>query len=372
MTSSYYHHEKYRSEYSMDIAVACDITPSCIRAVFYDRSLSRRVARSVSVFAGVTAENAAAELVKFVFIAMREHGIPSSAITSIGCCAPIDIASAVEEELSPTDMFLRPDVEITVLPFVSAYADGRFAATLVTVPMQDGTFIADFGSTLNMAYYTGGKLEIASFVLAGAFDGSAFEDGIPCEFGAIDELSCEDNSTICYTVSGDQDSCGVAASAALDGVKIMLDRGIIDEDGIMTDRDLFYIGEDYYISQKDVRAVQSDKAKAAAAISCFLRRYAPPTEVFLTGDVTANRGVQRLAELGIMSSELVEKAHFSPIFAEQGVIICLSDSSKYEALNKLINAAADVSNDILDGFDDLYITNLSFSVILSEKSQKTT
>ncbi len=360
MTSSYYHHEKYRSEYSMDIAVACDITPSCIRAVFYDRSLARRVARSVYVIADITAENAAAELAKLIFIAMREHGIPSSAITAIGCCAPIDISTAIEEELSPTDMFLRPDVEITVLPFVSAYADGRFAAMLATVPMSEGTFIADFGSTLNLAYYTGGKLEIASFALAGAFDGSAFEDGIACEFGAIDEVSGEDNGTICYIVSGDQDSCGIAASAALDGVKIMIDRGILDEDGIMTDRDLFYIGEDFYITQKDVRAVQSDKARAAAAIECFLKRYPAPVEVFLTGDVTVNNGVQRLADLGVLPAELAKKAHSSPVSAEQGVIMYLSESGKTDALNGLISAAADVSADILDGFDDLYITNLSF------------
>lgn len=360
MKSSYYHHEKYRSEYSMDVVVACDITPSCIRAVFYDRSLSRRVARSVSVFAGITAENAAAELAKLIFMSMREHGIPSSAITAIGCCAPIDISTAIEEELSPTDMFLRPDVEITVLPFVSAYADGRFAAMLATVPMSEGTFVADFGSTLNLAYYTGGKLEIASFSLTGAFDGSAFEDGIPWEFGAIDEVSGEEDGTICYIVSGDKDSCGIAASAAMDGIRIMIDRGILDEDGIMTDRDLFYLGEDFYITQKDVRAVQSDKAKAAAAIACFLKRYSAPTDVYLSGDVTANRGVKRLSELGVIPSEFADKAHFSPVSAEQGVIMYLSESGRSDAVDGLINAAAEVSADILDGFDDLYITNLSF------------
>ncbi len=360
MTSSYLHHEKYRSEYSMDIAIACDITPTCIRAVFYDIQLSRRVARSVNVFAGITAENAAAELAKLIFISMREYAIPASAVTRIGVCAPMDISAAIEEELSPTDMFLRPDVEISVLPFVSAYSDGRFAAMLATVPMREGTFVVQLGSTLNLAYYTGGRAEIASVSLTGAFDGSALSDGIPYEFGAIDEVSRDDSGTICYCVVGDEDSCGVSASAALDGICLMLDDGIIDEDGIMTDRDQLYIGEDYCLLQSDVRAVQSDKAKTAAAIACFLKRYPAPREVFMTGDATACRGIERLTKLGAIPQALADKSHFSPYSAEQGVIMCITDEDRYSELYSLIAAAADVSQEILDGFDDLYITNLSF------------
>lgn len=360
MNSPYTHHDKYRSEYSMDVAIACDVTASCVRIVFYDIALSRRIARSAAVFADINAENAATELAKHIFIAMREYGIPASAITKIGCCAPIDIAMAIEDELSPTDMFLRPDVEISVLPFVSAYAGGRFAAMIATVPPKEGTFVADLGSALNLAYFTEGRFEIATVQLSGAFDGTALSEGIAYEFGAIDEVYRDESGIVCYCVYGDEDSCGVSASAALDGICLMLEKDIIDEDGIMTDRDQFYIGEDHCLLQRDVRAVQTDKAKASAAIQCFLKRYPTPTEVYLTGDVTACKGVECLVQLGILPKELAENAHFSPVSAEQGIIDCLSDEAKLSALDKLISSAADVSNDILDDFDDLYITNLSF------------
>ncbi len=360
MTSSYLHHEKIRSEYSMDIAIACDVTPTCVRLVFYDRQLSRRIARSVAVFAGITAENASAELARLIFMSMREHAIPSSAVTSIGICAPILISAAIEEELSPTDMFLRPDVEISVMPFVSAYADGRFAAMLATVPMTEGTFVAQFGAALNLAYYTGGRAEIASVSLSGAFDASVLSEGIPYEFGAIDEMSRDESGTICYCVVGDENGCGVSASAALDGICLMVDEGILDEDGIMTDRDQLYIGEDHCLLQKDVRAFQTDKARAAAAIACFLKRYPAPVSVYLSGDVTACNGVQKLAKLRVLPQELADKAQFSPFSAEQGIIDCLCDEDLSDALGALITDAADVSQDILADFDDLYITNLSF------------
>ncbi len=361
MKSPYTHHEKYRSEWSMNVAIACDITPACVKIVFYDLSLSRRVSRSVAVHAGITAENAAAELAKHIFMAMREYAIPSSAVTKIGCCAPLHLSAAIEEELSPTDMFLRPDVEITVLPFVSAYSGGRFAAMLATLPMREGTLAIELGSTLNMAYFTEGHLETASVQLAGAFDASALEDGIPCEFGSIDEVYRDESGTVCYCVQGDEDSRGISAVAALDVISMMLDSGIIDEDGTLTDRDMFYIGEDYYITQKDVRAFQQDKAKASAAITCFLNRYPAPSEVYLTGDVTAGKGIEQLKRLGVLTPELAAKAHFSPVSAEQGVISCLEDALKFGMLERLINTAEDVSGEILDGFDDLYITNLSFS-----------
>lgn len=360
MTQPFVHHEKYQNDHSRELVLACEISKNSITAAFYDITLSRMVARTVAFTEDISSDNAASELAKLVFLAMREYGIPAAALRKIGVCGPIYLASAVEEELEPTDMFLRPDTEIVVLPFVSAFADSSFAAFLASAELKDGTLAVQMGKTLNLAYYTGGALKLSSISLAGAFDGSALESGMRGEFGAIDEVSREENGIISYCVNGDSDSIGIAPSAAFDVVRIMLDTGILDEDGIMTDRDMFYIGEDYYISQKDVRAIQSDKARLAAAIRCFIAKFGEPSTVYLTGEVLACNGLKRLAELGSVPEELAGKAKFSRNAAESGMIAVLENDSALEALEQLIASAEDVTDSILPEFDDMYISNLSF------------
>lgn len=360
MTQPFVHHEKYRDEYSRSVVLACEISKNLITVAFYDITMSAMVARSVAFTEDIAPENAAAELSKLVFLAMREYGIPASALQKIGVCAPLHIAAEVEEQLDPTDMFLRPDTDIVVLPFVSAYADSTFAAFLATINFTEGTLAVQLGKTLNLAFCAGGALKLASIPLMGAFDGSALESGMRCEFGAIDEVSREDNGTVSYCVTGDCDSMGIAPSAAFDVVGIMLERGILDEDGIMTDRDQFYIGEDYYISQRDIRAIQSDKAKLAAAIRCFLAQCGEPNEVYLTGEVLACNGFRRLVELGAIPTELESKAKFSRNASESGVIAVMEHDEVSAALERLINAAEDITDSILPEFDDMYISNLSF------------
>lgn len=354
------HHEKYHDDHSRSLVLACELSEHVITAAYYDLSLSRMTARSVAVVEGLTAEEAAAELSKFIFMTMREYGISAQCLQKIGVCAPIGVSGAIEEQLDPTDIFLRPDTEIIVIPFVSARTDGRTAAFLASVPFEEGTLAVRLAKSLDLAYFAGGKLFIASMPLIGAFDSSALESGMPCEYGAIDEVSREDNGTVCYSVIGDSDSEGIAASAAVDVVRIMRDTGILDEDGIMTDRDQFYIGEDYYISQKDVRAVQSDKASLAAALECMLKRYGAPKKLYLSGEVLASKGMQSLTELGVFPDGMAQNAVFSRNASESGVLSCLEDAQKLEALERLIYFAEDVTEDILTDFDDIYISKLQF------------
>ncbi len=359
MSKSVIHYEKYRDEHSMNIAVACDIRRMGITVLYHDMSLDRRIARSAALNFEINPGNAAAELERLIFLSMREFKIPASAIKAIGCAAPVIISEALEYALNPTDMFLPPDVKTVFLPFASLYADGRFTASLAASPLRYGCVISDFDRTLNMAY-VGDNLRLSTVPLVGAFDGSGLEDGMYCEFGAIDEVRREQGKTICYRVVGDGDGLGTSPSAALDSICIMLSEGIIDQDGIMVDRDLFSIGEDIFISQSDVRAIQSDKAKAGAALNCFLRATDGYSEVYLTGEVFAGNGIKRLAELGTISEAMSKTAAYSRSTVEAGIIAYLLNDEKRALVDELIASAVDITDEMREEMEKLYIEMLSF------------
>ena len=359
MSQSIVHHEKYHGEFSMELAAVCDITRSSMSVLYYDLSLDRSVARSVALKCTLKPENICTELAKLIFVSMREYSIPASALRTIFIAAPVDLSDAAES-LQPTDIFLPPDVTVETVPFASMNIDGRYTAELAASVVSAGTINVQFGKSLSMSCYDGNKLITASIPLIGAFDGSGIESGIPCEYGAIDEVSREDGNTICYSVVGDADSMGVAPSAVLDSVSVMLDMGVIDSDGIMTDRDQFYIGEDFYISQHDVRAVQSDKAKAAAALECFVKHVGEFKEVFFTGEVMAGSRMKRLVELGVIPEAIKETAKFTRSTVEQGMIKLLTDEQECSRIYELIGVSEDITDAIYEELDEIYIRNLPF------------
>ncbi|MBD5130716.1 MAG: ATP-binding protein [Ruminococcaceae bacterium] len=345
--------EKYRSERSAELAAACDITSNSISIVYYDLAMKRRYARTALVGTAVTAQNALKELAKLMITSMRGYGIGASAIKSVGVAAPVHIESVLDE-LSEA-LYLPPETEIFFVPYISAGISGRFTASLLTLP--DGELLmADIGRQLCIARKSADGIVCAAFALTGAFDGSGIESGMPAESGAIDAVRREKDGSIVYEVVGDRDSVGVSPCGAAMAVNVMRGTGSVDADGIMTDRDLFFIGEDFFISQSDVRVIQSDKARCRAAFEVFPRA----GRTFLSGEPFATEtGLRAMLELGALP-ESCAGAGFCRNSAEQGIIMCLESAEARQKAAEISRSAKDITEELMEKFDNFYFDNLSF------------
>lgn len=350
-------HEKYRAERSAELALACDMTACSISVVYYDLALERRYARSVMFGAELTAQNAANELARLIVTSMREYSIKSAAVKRVGIAAPVHFETVLEQTFDSAAPGFGEICEPIFVPYISAGISGRFTASLLTLPEDEDWAAADFGRSLCIAHKTGRELHCAAFALLGAFDGSALESGMPAENGAIDMVRQDPDGTRAYEVVGDCESIGVSPCGALMSAMEMKRAGVLDEDGIMTDRDLYYIGEDYFVSQSDVRAIQTDKAFAAAAFELL-----PQTDgkVFFSGEPFSSAGGFRaLLELGAIP-ERFGGAAFCRNSTEQGIIAYLENESVRERAAELVRSAKDFSSDNLLKYDKGYLNNLNF------------
>ena len=335
------HHRKMRTERSAELAAACDITQNSLAIEFFDLAMNRVFAKSVLFGTEIGAKSSAELLSRLLVTACREHGIPASAIKSVGIAADVHIAEYLAGELSASDLYLSPDIGIYFPPFISMGISGRFTASLTTIPDEKFT-AADFGKTLCVAENNGKELLCAAFPLAGAFDGSGIESGMPAEDGAV-----VINDAYCIGIC----PCGAAMAADL-----MHKEGIIDADGIMYDRDLFFIGEDFYISQADVRAIQSDKARTAAALSLF----GSENGIFLSGEpFSSPDGLKALLSLGAVP-ERFSRAAFARNSVLRGIENCLKSVEIREQAEKISKNARDITETILSDYDENYLKNLNF------------
>lgn len=201
------------------------------------------------------------------------------------------------------------------------------------------------------------KVKCASFPLMGAFDGSAAESGVICERGAIDEVR-RDKGILCYGVVSDAQSVGIAPSALVQAAELMIAEGIADKDGIMLDRDNFYIGEDFYITQRDLRALQTDKARCAAAFELFTREIGDFSAVFLSGEPFV-RSAEAMISIGAVP-RFDCKTGFCRNSSEQGLIMCAENSRELERAEMLAESAEDITECLLEKHEELYLEKLSF------------
>ena len=349
--------EKYRTERSAELAIACDITESSVAIVLYDLVLEHRYARSIMFGTHITPTNVADELIKFIVTTLRDYSVKLSAVKRMGIAAPVHIESALERTLKPNDLSFSDKCEILYVPFISAGISGRFTASLLTLPNSKDWAAADFGKTFCIAHKTGSELHCAAFPLLGAFDGTALENGMPTEKGAIIGVQRESDGAVAYEVAGDCDSIGISSSGALTVVSEMQKNSVLDSDGIMTDRDYFYIGEDFFVSQNDIRAIQTDKARTAAAFELLPEIN---TQMFFSGEPfsTAN-GFRALLGIGAIP-ERFKDASFCRNSTEQGIIAFLEDDDIRRYAFEISHVAKDFSRDNLLKYDKEYLNNLNF------------
>ena len=351
--------EKIRSEHSGEVTAAIEITRYSISVVMYDVRLSRRIGRAVMYGITITAENVIEELCGLMMRALGGIGVRASCIVSAAIAAPAFAAFQLEETLSAAALMLSPEAELYIIPSISLEYDGRFVAALAAAPVTDGVLNALVDDDIRVGLYSGGELLCFSADLSGAFSGAALESGMIAESGAVDEVYRDTDGTICYSVVCDSESKGIAPSGALAAASLMISRGALDSDGIMTDRDLFYIGEDFYISQSDIRAIQSDKAKTAAVLELLSQSEYAPNDFYLSGEPFAARGAEHLAVLGGIPQGL-ENVHTVRNSVEQGLINLLTEDGLWERLNEKISRSRDVTEEFSADLAEMYIKKLVF------------
>lgn len=356
----------YRSEKSNDMTLLCYITRHSVSTVLYDSGFSGRYARAVSYGKTMTAADSAEEIARCIQRVMRESGTPFNTVRRVGFAAPADITMLLEEQVAPVDLFLPPDTQMLIMPIINTALGGDFSAVLASALAYGRNVLsADCTGGLRLACVSDRKLKFANAAMAGGFDGTALESGMPLENGAVSSLSREPDGAVVYSVIGDEAAAGISVPAALMTLKLMLDSGTVDSDGIMTDRDLFFIGEDLYISQSDVRAMQFDKAVLRSALELFGEAVGRSDCVIFSGEAFGSEHGAAMAEkLSSVPDGLAEKYGWARRPGENGLLRCINSPELFSFMQELCGSAEDITDRIQGRFDDLYIKYLGFDVKL--------
>ena len=203
--------------------------------------------------------------------------------------------------------------------------------------------------------------------------------GSRAEEGAIDSFSIDEEYNISFTTIGNSKAKGICGSALIDIAAYMVEKEIILKSGRFNKnlndkisnrvRDKkFYITEDIYISQKDIRQIQLAKGAIAAGMSMLLKEVnialEMVEEVVIAGAFGYHINAESIKTIGLIPKGFKGDITFVGNSSIEGARLALINKDILETIISFEDKIEVVELSTKDTFQDYFVEALSFECIL--------
>ncbi len=259
----------------------------------------------------------------------------------------IQLAKAPFIPVTVSTLFLRPSElnlainpmgRMILLPGVSAYVGADTVAAVLSSGMhrkKEITLLVDIGTNGEIVLGNRDFMLACSTAAGPAFEGANISCGTGGIDGAVSEVFIDASAQLQVKTIGNRKAIGICGSGLIDAIACMLQTGVLEETGRISDRDELADGalkyadrlievngqqafslvqsEGYgiYITQKDVREVQNAKAAIAAGIALLVREACLKLEdihsVYLAGGFGSFMRIRSAVETGLLPKISEEK-----------------------------------------------------------------
>ena len=290
---------------------------------------------------------------------------------------PFTPAFLEKKEFSGSDLNINADF-VTLLPSVASYVGSDITAGILSTDMtksSNNNLLIDIGTNGEIALFANGKLYCASTAAGPAFEGANITCGIGGVGGAINTAKYDNNLSI--TTIGGQKPNGICGAGLIDLIAVMIDVNIIDETGAFNDiikndkinvkDNKFYITENIFISQKDVREYQLAKSAICSGIKTIVTlaklNLNDIDKIYIAGGLGFYINVDNAIKTGLIPKELKNKTVVVGNSAGTGTKLCLLSKQNLEKCENIAKECKNIELSTESLFMDEYINNMGFDNI---------
>lgn len=267
--------------------------------------------------------------------------------------------------------------EVRLLPSAGAYIGSDITAGILACGMhakKSTELFVDIGTNGEIVLAHEGKLYAASTAAGPALEGACIECGMGGIAGAIDKVSLE-NGKLCFSTIGNAPARGICGSGLIDLFALLLNEGLIDETGAWDpdatsplvhtlDDDRFYLTDDIYLSQQDIRQFQLAKAAIAAGIytllaSCNINEESVQA-LHLAGGLGFYMNIENAAKTGLLPRKMIHCAKAVGNTALAGSHHCILSDDAQKHIEKLATDIEIVELSFSQVFQEQYMENMMF------------
>jgi uncharacterized 2Fe-2S/4Fe-4S cluster protein (DUF4445 family) len=295
--------------------------------------------------------------------------------------APFTMAARKMPEASALDfgIAVHERAPAVMFPALGAYVGpdivAGILATGLTLDRRIRLFI-DVGTNSEMVLGSSARALATAAPAGPAFEAAQIRCGMRAADGAIEGVKVRDGE-IELTVIGDVAPVGLCGSGLVDAVAELVGAGIIDKSGRYVlgsheslgkigEENVFYLSDDVYLSQRDVRELQFAKASIATGWALLCRDLGVEPEeisqVLLGGSFGSYLSAASAVKIGLVPNLPLTRIVSAGNVAGEGAKIVALSVTERAAASAILDEVAYVELSGRADFNDLFIDQLSFPV----------
>ncbi len=267
--------------------------------------------------------------------------------------------------------FFIDDIETILLPNASSYVGADIISGVAAVKLEEknNTLFIDIGTNGEMVLSVDGRLYGTSTAAGPAFEGMNIECGMRAGNGAIEGFMIRDEFKI-KTIG--ESPTGICGSGLLDIMSEFVKHKIVLKSGKFNPRmkpefkeklkdKKFYITEDIYLSQGDIRQIQLAKGAIAAGVKLLLSKVEKSIfdidEVIIAGSFGYHLNSESILNIGLIP-EFNGKINFAGNTSLNGCIGYLVNKNMREKIRTTKIDVMELSKSAK--FQEVFIKELQF------------
>jgi uncharacterized 2Fe-2S/4Fe-4S cluster protein (DUF4445 family) len=293
--------------------------------------------------------------------------------------APFTIAARRLPEARAADfgLHVHERAPAVLFPALGAYVGpdivAGILATGLTLDRRVRLFI-DVGTNSEIVLGSSARALATAAPAGPAFEAAQIRCGMRASEGAIEGVKIVDGE-VQLTVIGDVEPVGLCGSGLVDAVAELVGAGMLDHSGrfvlATSDRfgkigeeNVFYLTDDVYLSQRDVRELQFAKASIATGWTILCRELGvDPSEVsqvLLGGSFGSYLTAASAVKIGLVPRLPLTRIVAAGNVAGEGAKIAALSVTERAAANAVLEEVEYVELSGRSDFNDLFIDQLSF------------
>ena len=275
--------------------------------------------------------------------------------------------------------FKVPDCcELLLMPSLSAYIGADVIGGLIVSSKKSckqNILYLDIGTNGEIALCKQGKWAATSTAAGPALEGANIQCGCRAIEGAVESVSLDEQGNISCQVIGNKKASGLCGTGLIDLVAALLESKQLDHRGklVLVDKyakehslrdKKWFLTEDIFLSQKDVRQVQLAKGAIATGVQLLLKQLnmsiTEIEEIRIAGAFGYHLNPESLLRIGLLPREYQNEIYFVGNTSLAGAQQVLYNSDFIKEMDEWIQKIEVVELSTREDFQDTFIRELQF------------
>lgn len=271
-----------------------------------------------------------------------------------------------------------PAATVFCLPAIAAFVGGDITAGMLACDLSsvDGCVLfMDIGTNGEIVLADGDRLTCCSCAAGPALEGMNISCGMRASAGAIEDVHIVDGQVVFSTIGGEQPR-GICGSGIVSAMAAIAVNGVVGSTGRLQRKNPFVVEmggkltfpiceeRGIRVSQGDVRQIQLAKGAVLSGVTALLQHAnIEPEEVervIVAGQFGAHVSPESLVGADFLPHCWMDRIEYVGNTSLSGGIMCLLSAAVRERSTQFAEAADYIELSTLAGYDDLFMTCLSF------------